>query len=775
MSSDIFNEIINKFDFDEADVNINSFLNDLQSADSMTTVNTKKFDDPLLSLSNTSMNYNNFNFNTSITKPVAAVTNNITPQLNQTTNAITNQMESVVYQVADSTNNTSQYITQSPPAPFHTQQRVLKNITPVQMVFDNSANIQPLQTYDAMTTDTKPILVQSTTDMDNTPKQIIISPTVMYTGASNTMQSVQLIDANGTIISTHMPVSTIVVESPQQQTHRVQHIQPDTVRSHPPKVKEVVKRSTHNAIEKRYRTSINDKIVELKNLLVGEGGKLNKSAILKRSIEKISDLEGQNYDLKMENARLREMLNAQLSTNYDDKSLKDLLLLKPLMQHKRRYTQSSSGSINEFGDRMTPPPTSDESNPSLSPAHSDTASMPSPLGHEEISKDIHSGYEHQSPKRSRKTPSPSDRSTTHGMSTLSKLTLCMFMFAIVTINPLASLISPAADDQYFQEPVEVSRRTILGIGSDNSNIFDILWRRFTSSFLVLGLNVIILIVCIVKLCYHSDSILNFCSPAAEKYRKQKRIADAEFDAGNAGAAFIAYEKCLLMFGITLPQTYFEVTPMIFWQFLRCCMHRLRIGSWVNKKFSRIIYSEEKKNDALNSIQELAIILNRCNQIHLSQDMRDGRGLILTMHSVNLAEVATNIDPSNLVEIYLTAALRCRRNYMHIFSWICSRYYFFKAKQVATSLYDPQLPPKFNWIFSSPNGYRFICKFSFDSIVEASEATVFHQTVNPLDTLSLVHRVRELLFSTISRSFFFLFLLFFIKMGFSILSVFKLNC
>lgn len=42
-----------------------------------------------------------------------------------------------------------------------------------------------------------------------------------------------------------------------------------------PKVKEV-KKNAHNAIERRYRTSINDRIVELKNMLVGEEAKVNK-------------------------------------------------------------------------------------------------------------------------------------------------------------------------------------------------------------------------------------------------------------------------------------------------------------------------------------------------------------------------------------------------------------------------------------------------------------------------------------------------------------------
>lgn len=46
-----------------------------------------------------------------------------------------------------------------------------------------------------------------------------------------------------------------------------------------PRVKEV-KRSAHNAIERRYRTSINDKIIELKDMVVGPDSKVPEIIIL---------------------------------------------------------------------------------------------------------------------------------------------------------------------------------------------------------------------------------------------------------------------------------------------------------------------------------------------------------------------------------------------------------------------------------------------------------------------------------------------------------------
>lgn len=721
-----------------------------------------KSDDPLLSSSNTNIDYNNFNplkvhptpAKSPQTQNIMEV-NTISPAISPasvahittTDNNNTNAVETIVYQIASNSITSTPFI-----ATTTHNNRPQQVLTPIQMVFNNSnsPSYQTVQEYSELS-ETQPIIVQnsglvhSNDIVETSTKSIIINPTVMYTSsvANKQLHGVQLIDtANGTILATttHVPVSAIMVEQEEE------NVRPKEV-----------KKTTHNAIERRYRTSINDKIVELKTMLVGEAGKLNKSAILKKSIDKINDLENENHDLKAENARLRELLSAQHVNrdSYPDSSLKTLLLEKTVNQHKRRYTNSSVGSEYRVG--MTPPLTSDESNPSLSPTHSDTGSTPmSPLGGEEISSELYS-YHGVSAKRSKQSPRESISS--HGMSSMSKLTLCAFMFAFITINPLASLLTDSpkatADGNLFDDNIGPSRRTILGIDIEGMNIFQIIWQRFTSSFMVLILNLIVMIVCLVKLCYHSDPIMNFRSPIAEQYFKKKKIADLEYERGNAILAFDAYEKCLQLFGVSIPHSWFELIPMTIYQFLRCCVHRLRFGQWLSRKFSRIICSDETQMDALNSAQELAIILNKCNQIHLSQNMRSGCGLILSMYAVNMAETVVNISPLTLIDVYLTAALRCRKNYVYFFSWMCSRYYFYKAKQEASLICADKLPPKYNWIFNNTHGYKFICRFSFEAMDTISSTTLFHNEVNPLDTLSLVFMVifyHFLIFSLCSNQF-----------------------
>lgn len=74
-----------------------------------------------------------------------------------------------------------------------------------------------------------------------------------------------LVGSNGTILTT-MPVMMGQEKVPIKQV-------PGGVKQlEPPKEGE--RRTTHNIIEKRYRSSINDKIIELKDLVMGTDAKV---------------------------------------------------------------------------------------------------------------------------------------------------------------------------------------------------------------------------------------------------------------------------------------------------------------------------------------------------------------------------------------------------------------------------------------------------------------------------------------------------------------------
>lgn len=164
-----------------------------------------------------------------------------------------------------------------------------------------------------------------------------------------------------------------------------------------PKVKEV-KRSAHNAIERRYRTSINSCIAELKSMLVGPEAKLQKSGILRKAIEHIKYLQNQNKQLKQENLLLKMQM-----TNGKQKNLKDLL--------------TAGNHVETMNSGDLTPPRSDESNPSLSPMHSDTDSG----------------------------SSGDEVSVQKGMASHTRLTLFMFMFALLTTNPFQKLLNQNAN------------------------------------------------------------------------------------------------------------------------------------------------------------------------------------------------------------------------------------------------------------------------------------------------------------------------------------------
>ena len=192
----------------------------------------------------------------------------------------------------------------------------------------------------------------------------------------------------------------------------------------------VEKRSAHNAIERRYRSSINDKIIELKDMIVGSEAKLNKSAVLRKAVEYIRHMQAQNVKLKQENAALK--------------------------------LAASAAGINLSNFASSPlPNVSQDNTPPSSDYASSVASSPDQSG----------GH---SP------PASPEFLTTDG----SKMVLCVFVLAVLAFNPFGSLIT------YYQPPFDykvmpAAGRSILGISEDTDwrGVVYSKWHMFFGWFL----------------------------------------------------------------------------------------------------------------------------------------------------------------------------------------------------------------------------------------------------------------------------------------------------
>ena len=178
----------------------------------------------------------------------------------------------------------------------------------------------------------------------------------------------------------------------------------------------VKKGGHHNAIEKRYRSSINDRIIELKTILAGEDAKMNKSAILRKAIEYIRYLQSKSARLENENKQLKAKLQQ---------------LKEP------RYAVLNSG----------------HGPGSLSPPYSHPSHSPGGVSGVSDNYDTDSMASH--------SPGPLPESaTTAGMMDKSRLALCMVMFSVLLFNPLSPYITKD-DDIYL--PDNTIGRSILEV------------------------------------------------------------------------------------------------------------------------------------------------------------------------------------------------------------------------------------------------------------------------------------------------------------------------
>ncbi|KAL4624556.1 sterol regulatory element-binding protein 1 [Arapaima gigas] len=197
------------------------------------------------------------------------------------------------------------------------------------------------------------------------------------------------------------------------------------------------KRTSHNATEKRYRSSINDKIIELKDLVAATDSKLNKSSVLKKSIDYIRFLRQTNSMLKQENMALRK-------TTPKNKCLMDLVAMD---------IEDIEGAACDTGlsELPTPPPSN-----ASSPLHSSSLSS--------CSSDSEPGSPVAELVVQQVRATPCKR----GMLNRSHITLCVFIFLLFCLNPLGALLNREIGVPVAGGPVEHAgltgpRRTIMAV------------------------------------------------------------------------------------------------------------------------------------------------------------------------------------------------------------------------------------------------------------------------------------------------------------------------
>ncbi|XP_023325319.1 sterol regulatory element-binding protein 1 isoform X2 [Eurytemora carolleeae] len=388
-----------------------------------------------------------------------------------------------------------------------------------------------------------------------------------------------------------------------------------------------VRKSGHNIIEKRYRSSINEKITELKDIVAGEGAKLNKSAILRKAIEYIKYLQNQNMKLKQENNGLRKRMGCQSFTG-----------------------GGGGGGGGGVGYQQI--------NGSISPSYSDQAYSPtksldnSDSCNDELSLSPASYvYETGSPVNGMVEKSR--------LMDKSRLGLCMLLFSVVLFNPLGVLFNER-DSLYTT--VAGGGRTILE--TDTPASFNQLFKEFSSSFLLSIFNILVLLVGLCKILVRTDDYCEENPKKMAKYWQIKRQAEREIESKMGLNAMRYLEEAASLLGQPVPRCWLESCFSLAWQCMLLGFYKIGLVQLIfslnqpNPAKQINIGSAKKINLGQNKLinTEIADIYKLYTQVYLCGKERIGiQGLVLALTAVNAAKYS-NCRAKDLTAIYIQLAM-----------------------------------------------------------------------------------------------------------------------
>ncbi|KAK1799463.1 hypothetical protein P4O66_007682 [Electrophorus voltai] len=469
--------------------------------------------------------------------------------------------------------------------------------------------------------------------------------------------SLQALMSGGTILTTvpvvvdteKLPINRIAISGkPGGQVHKGE------------------KRTAHNAIEKRYRSSINDKIIELKDLVAGTEAKLNKSAVLRKAIDYIRYLQQSNQKLKQENMALK-------LANQKNKSLKDLVAMEV-----------------DVKTELPTPPASD-------------AGSPPPAGH---FSQCSSDSEPDSPMGGESKPVTHTERAAGGMLDRSRMALCAFTLLFLSLNPLASLSGSAGPAGEAAAATGASRtgRSVLALDSAAEPWGWMGWMLPT--LLVWLLNGLLVAGVLIKLLVYGEPVTRPHSESSVHFWRHRKQADLDLARGDFAQASQNLWTCLKALGRPLPTSQLDLVCAVLWSTLRLWLQKLWVGRWLACRAGALRADRPLQEDARKSCRDGALVYHRLHQLHMTAKLGGSHlfAVHMALSAVNLAECAGDVLPvATLAEIYVAAALRVKTSLPRLLH-ITSRGFLSRARQACLSP-SGSVPPAMQWL-CHPLGHRF---------------------------------------------------------------------
>uniref|UniRef100_A0A8D2AX43 Sterol regulatory element-binding protein 1 n=1 Tax=Sciurus vulgaris TaxID=55149 RepID=A0A8D2AX43_SCIVU len=477
------------------------------------------------------------------------------------------------------------------------------------------------------------------------------------------------------------------------------------------------KRTAHNAIEKRYRSSINDKIVELKDLVVGTEAKLNKSAVLRKAIDYIRFLQHSNQKLKQENLSLR-------TAAHKSKSLKDLVSTCG----SKGNTDVPMEGVKPELDTLTPPP-SDAGSPSQSSPLS-LGSRGSGSGGSSSDSEPDSPVFEDSQVKPEQLPSPHSQ----GMLDRSRLALCTFVFLCLSCNPLASLLGgwklPGPSDATGIH--HSSGRNMLGTeGRDGSD-----WAQWLLPPLVWLVNGLLVLASLAFVFVYGEPVTRPHSGPAVHFWRHRKQADLDLARGDFAQAAQQLWLALQALGRPLPTSHLDLACSLLWNLIRHLLQRLWVGRWLAGQAGGLRRDCTLRVDACASARDASLVYHKLHQLHTMGKYTGGHLVAtnLALSALNLAECAGDaVSMATLAEIYVAAALRVKTSLPRALHFL-TRFFLSSARQACLAQ-SGSVPFAMQWL-CHPVGHRFFVDGDW-AVRSAPWESLYSLAGNPVDPLAQV--------------------------------------